>query len=59
MTLREELMKKVQGMVCPVCEKVSDTVDERPNAYNQDVNNEEGSTWTACDECDYQNKMDI
>lgn len=46
-------------MICPQCKKESSSVHQRANSYRQDVGNEAGATWVACDECDYQNKMDI
>ena len=44
---------------CPQCGKASNTVSLRPNAYAQEMNNDMDAEWEACDECDYQNKMDI
>lgn len=60
-TLREEMLnkKEITVSLCPQCNTLQESVHERPNAYDQDVNDNEGSMWTACDECDYQNRMDI
>ena len=46
-------------MICPICKKNKPDVCERPNAYAQDVGNEEGATHVACDNCDEQNRLDI
>lgn len=44
---------------CTVCGKVSEDVCYRPNRYAQDVGNDPTAYHTVCDECDYQNCMDI
>lgn len=54
-TLREEIL----GTKCEVCELIKPDVHERPNAYVNDVHNEPEATHKVCDECDYQNRMDI
>ena len=46
-------------MECQCCHKKKEDVSIRANAYAQDVGNSEGAMWQACDECDYQNRMDI
>lgn len=48
-----------QGMKCEVCGKIRASVSHRPNGYAQDVGNDPDAMHTVCDECDYQNKMDI
>lgn len=55
-TLREEMLNKQE---CPQCHKISETVCERTNSYDVDINNNPGSMWVACDDCDYKNMMDI
>jgi 4-hydroxy-3-methylbut-2-en-1-yl diphosphate synthase IspG/GcpE len=54
--LREEMLNKQE---CPQCREIKSDVCERTNNYDEEINNNPGSMWTACDECDYQNTMDI
>lgn len=44
---------------CTHCGSTDDSVSYRPNAYAQDVGNDSTAYHTVCDECDYQNRMDI
>ena len=44
---------------CEACGKQSEDVSYRPNNYQQDVNNDPDAYHTVCDECDWENKMDI
>lgn len=44
---------------CPSCGHLRHDVKLRPNAYANDVNNDPDAEWVCCDECDYQNRMDI
>ncbi len=44
---------------CPQCHKLSNTVHQRPNSYAQEVADDLNAMWIACDECDYENKMDV
>lgn len=46
-------------MKCERCGKASEDVSYRPNAYAQDVHNDSTAYHTVCDECDYENRMDI
>jgi hypothetical protein len=46
-------------MICPQCREDKPDVCERPDGYRQDVNNEPDATHVACDDCDYENNMDI
>ena len=48
-----------KGMRCDVCGKRKLSVSYRPNAYANDVGNDPTAMHTVCDECDYQNCMDI
>lgn len=57
-TLRDEMLKE-NWSVCEICHQRKPDVGERPNAYDKDVNNNPESTHIVCDECDYQNRMDI
>lgn len=56
--IREKEQKQVLK-VCPICEKPKGSVIYRSNAYAQDVGNTPDAMWEACDECDYENRMDI
>lgn len=58
---RESFFEKEdeKGEVCDVCGKRKLSVHSRPNAYANDVGNDPDATHTVCDECDYQNAMDI
>lgn len=49
-------MEKIK---CENCGSTSDDVSYRPNAYANDVGNDPDAMHTVCDECDYQNRMDI
>jgi hypothetical protein len=44
---------------CDICGATTDDVSYRPNAYANDVHNDPTAYHTVCDECDYQNRMDI
>ena len=59
--MRESALEKEDenGMECEVCHKKKLSVHERPNGYANDVGNDPDATHTVCDECDYQNCMDI
>lgn len=48
-----------KGLECQNCGKRYASVCERPNAYANDVHNDPNATHIVCDECDYQNRMDI
>lgn len=50
----KDILKK-----CPVCGKFKAGVSERANGYAQDVGNDPDATWVACNDCDYENNMDI
>ena len=58
---RESFFEKedASGMECDVCNKKKLSVSNRPNAYANDVGNDPDARHTVCDECDYQNTMDI
>lgn len=58
---RESLLEKEdeRGLACSICGKKKMSVSERPNAYANDVNNDPDAIHVVCDECDYQNRMDI
>ena len=45
--------------ICENCSMQAADVRERPNAFEQDVNNDPDAVWTVCDECAYQNAQDI
>lgn len=59
--MRESALEKEddKGMVCDNCGKRKLSVSNRPNAYANDVGNDPDARHTVCDECDYQNAMDI
>ena len=44
---------------CTVCGITAADVHERADAYANDVHNDPDAVHTVCDECDYQNRMDI
>lgn len=44
---------------CQSCGHLRYDVKLRGNAYQNDVNNDPTAEWVCCDECDYQNRMDI
>lgn len=44
---------------CPQCGEMKNNVEERPDHYAQDVNNEEGATMYCCADCEHENAMDI
>lgn len=46
-------------MKCDGCKKDKPDVCERPNAYNREINDEPEAVWTACDDCAYENAMDV
>lgn len=46
-------------MKCESCEEEKEDVSYRSNGYAQDVGNDPSAMHTVCDDCDYQNKMDI
>ena len=48
-----------EGMECEVCHKKKLSVLYRPNEYAQDVENDTTAYHTVCEECAYQNRMDI
>ena len=51
-----------KGEMCDNCCKRKLSVSSRPNAYANEMGNscdEPGYYHTVCDECDYQNRMDI
>lgn len=47
------------GDECRRCHKRKLSVSNRRNSYASDVGNDPSATHTVCDECDYQNCMDI
>jgi hypothetical protein len=59
--MRENFLEKEDenGMECEVCHKKKLSVFYRCNAYANDVGNDLYAMHTVCDECDYQNCMDI
>jgi len=63
--MRESLLEleNEAGEECSVCHKRKLSVSTRVNSYAQDVGNYignySGAVHTVCDECDYQNRMDI
>lgn len=50
---------KSKKMKCEVCGSNGDDVSYRKNSFAQDVGNDPTAYHTVCDECDYQNRMDI
>lgn len=46
-------------MKCEICGLIKPDVSYRSDGYAQDVGNDQGAYHTACDECNYQNNMDI
>lgn len=46
-------------MICPHCNLEKDDIEERPDHYAQDVNNQKGATMVCCAECEKQNFLDI
>ncbi len=50
---------KEYKMKCEGCGKTTKDVSYRPNGFAQDVGNDPTAYWTACDECDRQNYLDI
>lgn len=48
-----------KGLECEMCGKRKLSVKVRPDAYLNDVENDLEAEHTICDECDYQNTMDI
>lgn len=59
--MRESLFEKEdsRGDKCSVCGKRKLSVSTRPDSYQNDVGNNPDAVHTVCDECDYQNRMDI
>lgn len=59
--MRESLFEKddERGMECSICHRKKLSVSHRPNSYAQNVGNDPTAMHTVCDECDYQNCMDI
>lgn len=51
--MQTELLK------CEMCGKVSEDVRYRQNAYAADIGNDPTAMHTVCDDCGYQNAMDI
>jgi hypothetical protein len=47
------------NLICDSCRKAKPDVCTRANHYQRDVNNDSDATWVACDDCDYENRMDI
>ncbi len=45
--------------LCPLCRKLKDDVETRPDHFAQDVGNESGATMTCCGYCEEQNALDI
>ena len=58
---RESLLEKEnsEGMECGICHIRKMSVSNRPDGYSNDVGNDPTAMHTVCDECDYQNCMDI
>ncbi len=52
-------MKEQDYIECSSCGLKKPDVSERPNAFARDVNNDPDATHIVCDDCDYQNRMDI
>lgn len=59
MTLRKELLDIIRYDMCESCGKRLPDVRPRANAYEQEIGNDTTAMHTVCDECDYQNRMDI
>jgi len=59
--MRDSLMEPEdeKGLECKSCGKRKLSVHKRPNGYANDVHNDPTAVHTVCDECDYQNIMDI
>lgn len=59
--MRESFFEEenLEGMECDVCHKKKLSVSNRPNSYAINVGNDPESRHTVCDECGYQNIMDI
>lgn len=51
--------KKKEDLECETCGQKKPDVCYRPNAYQNDVNNDPTAMHTVCDDCDYENRMDI
>lgn len=60
-TARESLLEQENeaGEECSDCRKRKLSVHDRANAYAIDVGNDLTARHVVCDECDYQNRMDI
>lgn len=57
--MRDLEKENENGMECEVCEKKKLSVSYRSNAYANDVGDDPDAMHTVCDECDYENRMDI
>lgn len=58
--LEKELKQyKPEPMKCDTCGATTPDVSFRPDSYANDVGNDPTAMHTACDKCDYENKMDI
>ncbi len=53
------MKKEEEFEKCESCGEKKVDVHERPNAYANDVHNDPDAAHTVCDECDYENRMDI
>lgn len=51
--------ENLKGMECEVCGLKKLSVSYRSNSYANDVGNDPTAMHTVCDECDYENRMDI
>lgn len=54
---REE--ENPKGMICECCGKRLLSVSYRSNSFAREIAEDLTAMHTVCDECDYQNKMDI
>ncbi len=61
MKKRESELEKEnpRGDMCQCCRKRKLSVSDRPDCYANDVENDPTARHTVCDECDYENFMDI
>ena len=53
------MKKETDFMKCETCDKSSEDVSYRPNAYAQEIGNGLTAYHTVCDDCDRENAMDI
>jgi hypothetical protein len=44
---------------CSSCGNIKSDVRVRPDAYAEDVNNERGAMWRACDDCDQKSRDEV